>query len=513
MNAKLGQNLPDFLATLYGAQPEKQPAAKGDFASLMKDFTAPQKLADLHKTSSLPQVSNTSKPKIDFSGKVEIKPDAKTSEAPEKKESEATIQEAERAKELGASAEARTDELTLANVAEVEALATAIINAEANDQEIEESEVTVREEEDDEVSLKEEKQDETPQAVVVETKAKSESIKFESEAVDVEGEGLSQEATAKAKDSQIVATTSSKQEAKDTNIDKEANPEQKAASIEEEHLPTKQELELQQKLEVDLEAEIKAATQTQAKHEEVPAVATKAPAKSEPSLERVETKEDAPVAASTKVAETEGENSNPDLMRDGESQAEVKSEIQVENKGSEARSIFAGEVHDAKPSINVTSSDTAPTPKQMIQTQVADHIKSIVTNHNPIKGESVTTINLNPGDLGQISVQIVTKDNNTEIRLLVQDHTTHALLQEGWDKFVAQELKTVASSDGASLSFSLSQGNADSQNPQNMWDFHSEMADHRAPPPSNKAYEIAGGAAFQAGTMLDLNAGRANMLL
>lgn len=237
-----------------------------------------------------------------------------------------------------------------------------------------------------------------------------------------------------------------------------------------------------------------------------------------PAIENAQ-QENLQLAQNIKPMELDAE-SNTDLMSDGKAEAGTKFDIKIEseNKHAESRSIFnspSTESTISKPLGTTSSADIPPATKQIF-TQVQDHIKSIFTNHNASKGESITTINLDPGNLGQISVQIVSsKDGDTQIKLIVSKEATHEMIRESWDVFVKENLEKVSSADNASLSFSLERGDReDARQQQDMWNFHFENSDtERSQGPSNKAsYGIAETAAIQA-SRLDLEAGHANIIL
>lgn len=166
------------------------------------------------------------------------------------------------------------------------------------------------------------------------------------------------------------------------------------------------------------------------------------------------------------------------------------------------------------PKASMSSKTEIPTQTKQVFQQVTDHVKSIVTNNNPANGDSTTTINLNPGNLGQVSVQIITKENHTEIKLLAKEPETHKLLQEGW-KDLVKELETVSSSSDASLSFSLERGNQESQNPAEMFDFFREMSESREGEKAlasrtNSVYDSAKGAVLG---IYNPEAGKVNLAL
>lgn len=221
-----------------------------------------------------------------------------------------------------------------------------------------------------------------------------------------------------------------------------------------------------------------------------------------------------------KVSDAEN-SSDPDLMGREDKEAGAKIEIKNESQGktSDTRSIFASsqiESSPSKPSASISSSELPEGTKQIFS-QVQDHIKSVFTNNNVSKGESITTINLDPGNLGQISVQIVSsKDGDTQIKLIVSKEATHEIIRESWDVFVKENLEKVGGADNSSLSFSLERGDReDARNQQqDMWDFDLENTDSsRSQGPANKtSYDISGTAA-RGSSKLDLEKGHANIIL
>ena len=115
-------------------------------------------------------------------------------------------------------------------------------------------------------------------------------------------------------------------------------------------------------------------------------------------------------AAVLRTAEVEAGQADSDPMQDGEAEGRQiagKQDVRIEHKDAEVKSIFASEVQSAKHSPSAAAKVEAPAPAKQIFQQVAEHVKSIVTNNNVAQGESVTTINLEPGNLGQVSVQII----------------------------------------------------------------------------------------------------------
>lgn len=530
MNTKL-DTLPADLAALYVAQPDaQQHVPKGnvrDFASVMQDFTPIE--PSLKSSSSLQQPAPSSKPKVSFTQattktqdtevrdtpKAEVEaPDAQELQATEDIESETISTEVDFAPVAAAEV---SDDVEIDTTAP-EPIATVIkpeVTISKEDLEVE-AQVELDSKDDEGIQLEEtyerEQEFEAPQAVHIDTKVEVsdkaetdievvETADLETEAVDVRSEDV-----VIRKDVDAPKNPEPKSESKPEVTDEAPYIEGKkeaiieaAPSIKEvksDTLITKEELELQK-----LEIEAKIYTD-KAEQDKTSAVVV-APSVSKEGTAPIEDTNDKKVEPSiiVKTPEVETQNSNTDLMKEGDAEHDAqlmgsKIELQLEDNKQEIRTIFANEAPPTKDAPSISSKDvTAETPRQVFK-QVAEHIKSLVTNHNNASGESVTTINLQPGNLGHVSVQIVTKGNETHIKLIAAKEATFEIMQKGWDTFVKENLETVSSNSDASLSFSLEKGNQDSQNPQNMYDFFREMSesssDQKQVAPAGKSvYDVA----------------------